>query len=175
MEDDIIRFAGGSHTEAEKGEQFNKFIRSSLFYTNRQNTSHDVASRFGEETMLRHIAQGGVWGIKGEFRRGTGVTAFTASEVYSTHFTGSDRDHSDNNFVSLKKLSVGVAGVFFYYDSLLGTSRKIIGIISRVDRNSNIILVDAYSIVAHIRAEGSFQSIFNILETLWLKLTAAII
>lgn len=63
--------------------------------------------------MLMHIAQGDVWGFKGEFERGAVVVAFTNSEVYKTHFTGSDRDHTDNNFVSLKKLSVSAGGVFF--------------------------------------------------------------
>lgn len=57
---------------------------------------------------------------------------------------------------------------FFYYDSLTGTSCKLIGIISVVETNNDIIIADAYSIVTdedrvrQAQIEGSFKSILNV-------------
>jgi hypothetical protein len=99
LAEDVHRFAGGPHTESEKGEQFNKYIRDNLFHTNRQNTSRDVAVRFAEETMLRHLAQDGVWGLNGQQRCGVSVRGFAQSSLYKQHFNGSDRDRADNTLV----------------------------------------------------------------------------
>ncbi|KAI7880889.1 uncharacterized protein EV154DRAFT_606206 [Mucor mucedo] len=43
------------------GEQQHKFMRELLCHTNRQNGGRDVAVRFAEEFMLRHISQGGLF------------------------------------------------------------------------------------------------------------------
>lgn len=54
----IRRFGCALHYETEKGEQLNKFFREHLFQTNRQNTSRDVAVRFGKQFMFRFIYNG---------------------------------------------------------------------------------------------------------------------
>ncbi|KAI9244212.1 hypothetical protein EDC94DRAFT_667540 [Helicostylum pulchrum] len=59
--EDIRRFGCALHYETEKGEQFNKFIREHLLQTNRQNTSRDVAVRFGRQFMFRFIYNGGTF------------------------------------------------------------------------------------------------------------------
>ncbi|KAI7892941.1 uncharacterized protein EV154DRAFT_503416, partial [Mucor mucedo] len=59
LSDDVEIFAGGPHTEAERCEQQHKFMRELLCHTNRHNGSRDVALRFSEEYMLRHMCQGG--------------------------------------------------------------------------------------------------------------------
>ncbi|KAG2213764.1 hypothetical protein INT45_006174 [Circinella minor] len=47
LKEDLKRFATAIHTESEKGEQFNKFIREHIFHTNRHNPSRDVLELFG--------------------------------------------------------------------------------------------------------------------------------
>ncbi|KAI9007512.1 hypothetical protein CLU79DRAFT_778320 [Phycomyces nitens] len=56
---DIRRFETALNFETEKGEQFNKHIRESLFHTNRTNTSRDIALRFGRKAVLQHVMDGG--------------------------------------------------------------------------------------------------------------------
>jgi hypothetical protein len=87
----------------------------SLFHTNRQNTSRDVAVRFAEETMLRHLAQDGVWEFEWTAEMWCiSVRDFTQNSLYKQHFNGSGRDHADNNFGLRNKFSVGVSALFLY-------------------------------------------------------------
>jgi hypothetical protein len=141
LAEDVHRFAGGPHTESKKGEQFNKYIRDSLSHTNRQNTSR-VAVRFAEETMLRLLAQDGVWGLNGQQRCGLSVCGFAQSLLYKQHFNGSDRDHADNNFGLRNKFSVGVSALFSYRSVSNNTTLKTIGTIAFVDKKNSFIIVD---------------------------------
>ncbi|KAG2235032.1 hypothetical protein INT48_008955 [Thamnidium elegans] len=113
LEDDIIRFAGDPYTETEKGEQYNKFIRSNLFHINRQNTSHNIASKSGEETILRYTAQGGVWEAKWRADTPLSVALITTDPdtVDSVEYPRSDRTFVPSK-ISLNRL---VSDVMAWY------------------------------------------------------------
>ncbi|KAI8635890.1 hypothetical protein BD408DRAFT_314569, partial [Parasitella parasitica] len=59
LTEDITRFGSAIFYETEKGEQFNKFIRETLFRTNRHNPSRDTAFAFGKRFMSNHVLTGG--------------------------------------------------------------------------------------------------------------------
>ncbi|KAI8331252.1 hypothetical protein BD560DRAFT_292796, partial [Blakeslea trispora] len=57
--DDVKRFGSLLNCHTERSEQFNKFIRERITYTNRQNPSRDVAVKFAKHFMLQHLVGGG--------------------------------------------------------------------------------------------------------------------
>lgn len=107
LADDIKRFGSPIFYETEKGEQFNKFIRETLFRSNRRNPSRDAAIAFGKRHMAKHILTGGIWMTLDS-------TIHRASEnVINTHcnFLDRSRDFADNNEEE-KKLKKGSTGMF---------------------------------------------------------------
>lgn len=99
--EDFLRFAGGVHTETEKGEQFNKYIRNWMFLTNRQNMARDVCFKMAIELIHRNITQEGTWN-DGRSEVGSGVKAFLRTDLFNELVSGTV-ELPDNNFPSASK------------------------------------------------------------------------
>ncbi|OBZ80256.1 hypothetical protein A0J61_11695 [Choanephora cucurbitarum] len=55
----IQRFGTASNFETEKSEQFNKHIREHIHHTNKVDVSKQLATKFGKQSVMRHVIDGG--------------------------------------------------------------------------------------------------------------------
>ena len=135
---DIRRFATATHIEAEKGEQFNKFIRNNILHTNRQNPSRDVLELFGRQVMFKHIIDGGSWMHGDErVRAASGIRQFLRVHPnFRQQYFGYGREYQDNNNSS-QELKDGVTG--FFREKANG--KYCIGRITKVERPRNTQIV----------------------------------
>ncbi|KAG2200646.1 hypothetical protein INT47_005802 [Mucor saturninus] len=69
---DIGRFGTVLQYETEKGEQFNKHIKEHITFTNNLNPSRDIGLKFGKQSMVRHVLEGGSWLNKNKIREKAG-------------------------------------------------------------------------------------------------------
>jgi hypothetical protein len=131
LTDDIKRFGTALNFETEKGEQFNKHIREHLFFTNRLNTSRDVCLKFGKQSMIQHIVDGGSWLNRDGLREKTGeeVVSFIDEhkELCYKNLFGGSREFADNNDSEYQLPDLRNNHVAVFIDSL---SRPFIGIVS---------------------------------------------
>ncbi|KAI8139849.1 hypothetical protein BJV82DRAFT_581685 [Fennellomyces sp. T-0311] len=112
--EDINQFASIIHFEAEKGEQFNKFIHERIFHTNRHSISVDVLRLFGHHTIFRHIVENGSWLTATEERTTGGpgiIEHLNENPVFKAAFMGGSQEFTENN-QSSQKLKVGLCGFF---------------------------------------------------------------
>ncbi|KAI8347639.1 hypothetical protein EDC96DRAFT_521139 [Choanephora cucurbitarum] len=59
--EDIQRLGTALNFETEKGEQFNKHIREHIHHTNKVDVSKQLATKFGKQSVMRHIIDDGSW------------------------------------------------------------------------------------------------------------------
>ncbi|KAI9028882.1 hypothetical protein CLU79DRAFT_736546 [Phycomyces nitens] len=118
LKEDIKRFGCALHFETEKGEQFNKFIRTHLVYSNRRADNRDLTHKFGKQDMLRHIANGSSWidrTTRTRVQSGPGISAFFNDQgsKFSDNYFGKRQEFVDNNHVN-RKIVAGVSVAFSY-------------------------------------------------------------
>ncbi|KAI7871421.1 uncharacterized protein EV154DRAFT_529594, partial [Mucor mucedo] len=145
LSQDIERFAGGPHTETERCEQQHKFMRELLCHTNRQNGGRDVAVRFAEEYMLRHISQGRLF-VKDTSSPVWESCGMSVTQSFDPTIFESELELLDNNN-SQRKLVVGLAGVFRNINSSKTSGLTLGKIVSQA--NDKRFLVEAYDFVAN--------------------------
>ncbi|KAI7865214.1 uncharacterized protein EV154DRAFT_584455 [Mucor mucedo] len=132
---DVERFSGGPHTETER----------------------DVAVRFAEEFMLRHISQGGLF-VKDPSSSLWETCGVKVLESFDATINQSELELLDNNN-SQKKLALGTTGVFRN-----GNSSKSSGLSlgKTVMKNGQDFLVQAYDFVCHDSfSQGPQSSIYE--------------
>ncbi|KAI7875545.1 uncharacterized protein EV154DRAFT_526606 [Mucor mucedo] len=110
LSQEIERFAGGPHMETERCERQHKFMGDLLCHTSRQNGGRDVAVRFAEEYMLRHISLGGLF-VKDTSSPVWESCSMSATQSFDPTIFERELELLENNN-SQRKLVVGLAGVF---------------------------------------------------------------
>ncbi|KAL0582410.1 hypothetical protein ABG067_007741 [Albugo candida] len=116
LKESIVRFGTAIQYETERNEMWNKFFRDVIFHTNRHNPSRDIANKFADEVILRHVAMGGSWN-NGESFAGLAVNNYFNGEngnnsIQAFYFSAT-REFTDNNYIqAYQKLTVGTCGVF---------------------------------------------------------------
>ncbi|GAA5807443.1 hypothetical protein MFLAVUS_000804 [Mucor flavus] len=138
---DIDRFGGGPHTESETCEQQHKFMRELLCHTNRQNGGRDIAVRFAEEYMLRHIGEGGYFANPST--SALEMCGASVQAAFDSILIQSELELLDNNS-SRKKLAVGLAGLF-KSDSSSKPSKLVLGVI--VQKINDNFVAEAYDFI----------------------------
>ncbi|KAI7865392.1 uncharacterized protein EV154DRAFT_162074 [Mucor mucedo] len=113
---EIRRFGTLLQYETEKGEQFNKHIREHITFTNKLNPSRDIGIKFGKQSMMRHVLEGGSWLNENKIREKArdDVISFIQSiedRVY-LDLLGGSRDFIDNTDPSYKKIGEGSFALF---------------------------------------------------------------
>lgn len=120
------RFGHALNYETEKWEQFNKYIREHLFFTNRSDTSRDIDRKFGKQAVMRYIIEGGSW-VKDGSREKCSPDAISFISKHKEHFlfylAGGSRELADNNSSS-QKVKTGSFAVFIHRNSLLDSVAK---------------------------------------------------
>ncbi|KAI8327320.1 hypothetical protein EDC96DRAFT_549720 [Choanephora cucurbitarum] len=111
--DDVKRFGSLLNCHTERSEQFNKFIRKRITYTNRQHPSRDVAVKFGKHFMLQHLVGGGLWIPRNQDYRtlaGPAVSTYFVDHPRERHlFFGAVREFDTHNtLLSPKPSQVGL-------------------------------------------------------------------
>lgn len=108
LQQDMVRFGSPIFYETGKSEQFNKFIRESLFRTNRQNTSRDVAIAFSKRLIARHLLAGGSW-----LAAGQSIPSRCSNKVLDTvlSFAPTVRNFDNHDDANLS-VKVGSTGIF---------------------------------------------------------------
>ncbi|GAA5807668.1 hypothetical protein MFLAVUS_001039 [Mucor flavus] len=134
---DIDQFDGGPHTESETCEQQHKFMRELLYHTNRQNGGRDIAVRFAEEYMLRHIGEGGYF--PNPSTSALEMCGASVQAAFDNTLIQSELELLDNNS-SRKKL----AGLF-KSDSSSKPSKLVLGVI--VQKINDNFVVEAYDFI----------------------------
>ncbi|KAI8371085.1 hypothetical protein BD560DRAFT_396046 [Blakeslea trispora] len=115
---DIRRFGTALNFETEKGEQFNKHVREHILYTNKVNVSNQIAVKFGKQSMIRHVVDGGSWVDANQLRVKTGskILEFVQDQGNTFYYNlfGGTRDFADNNDNSYAtpKVKNGLFAVF---------------------------------------------------------------
>ncbi|KAL0096841.1 hypothetical protein J3Q64DRAFT_1827922 [Phycomyces blakesleeanus] len=144
LKEDIKRFGCALHFETEKGEQFNKFIRTHLVYSNRCADNRDLALKFGKQDMLRHIASGSSWIDKStgtQVKGGSGIFAFLHDQEnkFSDNFFGKHQEFVNNNHVKTK-IVAGVSVAFSYSNN---ANRMFVG---RAVESNSILRIQHYQL-----------------------------
>ncbi|KAI8327353.1 hypothetical protein BD560DRAFT_494529 [Blakeslea trispora] len=115
---DIRRFGTALNFETEKGEQFNKHVREHILYTNKVNVLNQIAVKFGKQSMIRHVVDGGSWVDANQLRVKTGskILEFVQDQGNTFYYNlfGGTRDFADNNDNSYAtpKVKNGLFAVF---------------------------------------------------------------
>ncbi|KAI9491383.1 hypothetical protein BDB00DRAFT_930543 [Zychaea mexicana] len=153
LSQDADRFGGAVHTEAERCEQHHKFMRELLCHTNRQNGGRDMARKFAEEYMLRHICKGGRFvdcfsGVWETCRPGV-IASYDPALVQSGLVLA-------DNTNSSKKLKVGLAALFYNRHTSSKTSGLTLGVITA--KQGDEFYVQAYDFVLAAGEAASMQS-----------------
>lgn len=130
LAEDITRFGTALNFETEKGEQFNKHVREHILHTNKANVSKQVAVKFGKQSVMKHIVDGGSW-IDDDGRRiepGKKLMEFINSqdEAFRYNLFGGTRELADNNGNEYQSASLK-NGVFAAFSSQDGQNSKYIG------------------------------------------------
>lgn len=128
-------------------------MREILEFTNRSDRSCDVAIRFAEQCMLRHIGDGGYFVRSQE----NPVYERCGDRVISSHnlrlFQKSSREFHDDNNSSSKKLVGNLAALFKRTDGRLTLGFVVANIGSRF-------VVEAYEFIVNERLTNLDPSIF---------------
>lgn len=166
---DISRFGSIIHTEAERGEQFNKEVHRALEMTNRHETNRDTCRLFWEKLMFKQIARGGTWD-DGKYFANSGVTGFAAEPRIQKHFLDVDDENADNNHGVSRRLRVGSTSIFYRNHVENGVTQSVatLGTIVDISCNRSLIVVDAYEFVPKPEYEAALlihsqrPSIYNL-------------
>jgi hypothetical protein len=111
--EDIDRHSCALNYETERDEQFNKFIRQYLHFTNLHNTSRDLGFKFGRYYMINHMLDGGSWVYNGTRHYvGEEIVQFMEDNPnFRESFLGDCDIFSDNNSPNCK-IKEGFSAVF---------------------------------------------------------------
>ncbi|MGO3048198.1 MAG: hypothetical protein ACTIHF_06790, partial [Streptococcus thermophilus] len=169
LTEDVTRFASIIHTEAERGEQFNKEVHRALEMTNRHETNRDTCKLFWEKLMFKQIARGGTWD-DGSCVAGSGVTNFAADPKIQKYFLDVDDEFADYNNGASRLLRVGSTALFHYTKMNNGVSQPVttLGTVISISSNRQLIFVEAYEFIPKPEYEEALlthhqrPSIFNL-------------
>jgi len=137
LTEDIIRFGSPIFYETEKGEQFNKFIRETLFRSNRHNPSKDAAVSFGKRCMSQHVLSGGFWEDKDGFWVKATDEVVNNPTVFTTNNTRQFADNDDGD--DEKPIKNGATGLFKKADGKL-----FVGEVQSIDPLSKVVTLKPF-------------------------------